>query len=90
MQRIERITFDERTMTVALLDGRVITLPLEWYPPLLNARPEQRQNYRIETPGDCVHWPDIAEDLHVDGMLKRVAPTKPHPHPDPPPSRGRG
>jgi Protein of unknown function (DUF2442) len=71
-QRIDRITFDERTMSVALTDGRVITLPLEWYPRLLNATPEQRGNYRIETPGDCVHWPDVDEDLHVEGMLKGV------------------
>ena len=71
-QRIDRITFDERTMSVALMDGRVITLSLEWYPRLLNATPEQRRNYRIETPGDCVHWPDVDEDLHVDGMLKGV------------------
>jgi hypothetical protein len=71
-QRIDRITFDERTMSVALMDGRVITLPLEWYPRLLNATPEQRGNYRIETPGDCVHWPDVDEDLHVEGMLNGV------------------
>jgi len=71
-QRIERITFDDRTMSVALRDGRVIRLPLEWYPRLLDATPVQRRNYRIETPGDCVHWPDVDEDLHVDGMLKGV------------------
>src|SRR5918996_4882320 len=68
-QRIDRITFDDRTMSVALMDGRVIRLPLEWYPRLLHATPAQRRNYRIETPGDCVHWPDVDEDLHVDGML---------------------
>jgi hypothetical protein len=39
---------------------------------LLQATPEQRLNYRVETPGDCVHWPDVDEDLHVDGMLKGV------------------
>ncbi|MGH6912178.1 MAG: DUF2442 domain-containing protein [Geminicoccales bacterium] len=71
-QRIDRITFDEETMSVALMDGRVITLPLGWYPRLLGATPEQRRNYRIETPGDCVHWPDVDEDLHVNGMLKGV------------------
>ena len=71
-QRIDRITFDDRTMSVALMDGRVIRLPLEWYPRLLDATPAQRLNYRIETPGDCVHWPDVDEDLHVDGMLKGV------------------
>jgi hypothetical protein len=54
-QRIHSITFGEETMSVALMDGRTITLPLAWYPRLANATPEQRVNYRIETPGDCVH-----------------------------------
>jgi hypothetical protein len=39
-QRIDRITFDQRTMSVVLRDGRVISLPLEWYPRLLQATPE--------------------------------------------------
>ena len=71
-QRIQHITFGEETMSVMLMDGRTITLPLAWYPRLANATPEQRANYRIETPGDCVHWPDVDEDLHVEGMLKGI------------------
>lgn len=71
-QRIHHIALGDDTMSVALRDGRTITLPLAWYPRLANATPEQRANYRIETPGDCVHWPDVDEDLHVEGMLKGV------------------
>jgi hypothetical protein len=71
-QRIDQISFGEDSMSVALVDGRIITLPLAWYPRLANATPEQRANHQIETPGDCVHWPDIDEDLHVEGMLEGV------------------
>jgi hypothetical protein len=71
-RRIQHITFGEETMSVRLMDGRTITLPLVWYPRLANATPDQRANYRIETPGECVHWPDVDEDLHVEGMLNGV------------------
>jgi hypothetical protein len=47
-QRIDRITFDQRTVSVVLRDGRVISLPLEWYPRLLQATPEQRLNHPVE------------------------------------------
>jgi hypothetical protein len=71
-QRIDHIAFGDDTMSVALVDGRVIAVPLAWYPRLANATAEQRTNDRIETPGDCVHWPDVDEDLHGEGMLKGV------------------
>ena len=71
-QRVDRIEFDERFMSVWLKDGRRLSLPLGWYPRLAEADSKQRQNYRIETPGDCIHWPDIDEDLHVEGMLRGI------------------
>jgi hypothetical protein len=53
--------------------GRVITTPLVWYPPLLNATVEQRRNFVLSPSG--VHWPDVDEDLSVAGMLAGVIPT---------------
>jgi hypothetical protein len=65
------ITDDE--VIVHLADGRTIATPLVWYPPLLNASPEQRQNFVLGPFG--IHWPDIDEDLSVAGMLAGVKPT---------------
>jgi hypothetical protein len=56
-------------LTVRLNDGRTITLPLSSSPRLLNARAEQRQNYRFIGGGEGIHWPDIDEDLSVAGLL---------------------
>jgi hypothetical protein len=55
-------------LRVTLQDGRMIATPLEWYSRLVNATPEQRRNYELGFAG--IHWPDIDEDLSVNGMLK--------------------
>lgn len=60
-------------LMVRLADGRVITTPLVWYPPLLSATDEQRRNFILSPSG--VHWPDVDEDLSVAGMLAGVIPT---------------
>ena len=59
---------DEASLHVRLADGREISTPLWWYPPLLAATVEQRN--RIELSSYGVHWPDLDEDLSVEGMLK--------------------
>jgi hypothetical protein len=63
----------ESQLVVTLADGRVITTPLAWYPPLLNATSEQRRNFVLGSIG--IHWPDLDEDLSVAGMLAGVQPT---------------
>jgi hypothetical protein len=63
----------ESELVVTLADGRVITTPLAWYPPLLNATAEQRNNFVMGSIG--IHCPDIDEDLSVAGMLAGVQPT---------------
>jgi hypothetical protein len=56
-------------LSVDLVDGRTITVPLAWYPRLLNATPEQRRNWRISGAGFGIHWPDVDEDLSTQGLL---------------------
>ena len=56
-------------MSVDLADGRTITVPLVWYPRLLDATPEQRQNWQRCGGGFGIHWPDIDEDLSTEGLL---------------------
>jgi hypothetical protein len=59
-------------LRVTLQDGRVIATPLDWYPRLAEATPEQRANYELGLTG--VHWLDLDEDLSVGGMLRGVRP----------------
>jgi hypothetical protein len=60
--RIADVRFDERRMYVLLQDGREISVPLWWYPRLLRAKPEQRNNWEILSFGDALH-------LDVHGFL---------------------
>jgi hypothetical protein len=66
------VTFNDDEMSVRLMDGRTITVPLAWYPRLLNATPEQRNKWQIAGGGFGLHWPDIDEDLSTEGLLRGV------------------
>jgi len=61
------VTDDE--LRLSLADGRRISVPLVWYPRLLNASPAQRQRWELLGDGQGVHWPDVDEDLSVAGVL---------------------
>ena len=63
------VAFDELMMHVTLVDGRVISTPLTWFPLLHAAAAVQRENYEICGGGISLHWPDIDEDLSVAGMM---------------------
>jgi len=56
-------------LTVELADGRRITVPLAWYPRLLNATPAERQNWRLLGDGYAMEWPDLDEHIGVEGLL---------------------
>jgi hypothetical protein len=62
-----RIRFDEDSFWVDLSDGRVLGVPLAWFPRLLNASPEQREQVRISTRG--LHWEALDEDISIAGLL---------------------
>jgi hypothetical protein len=76
-ERVVQVTFTDDEMSVRLMDGRTITVPLAWYPRLLNATPEQRKNWQIAGGGYGLHWPDMDEDLSTEGLL-RGAPAPRH------------
>ncbi|NOT01783.1 MAG: DUF2442 domain-containing protein [Phycisphaerales bacterium] len=69
-ERVTDVQFDEDTFSVDLADGRTITVPLAWYPRLLDAAPAQRKNWKISGGGFGIHWPDIDEDLSAQGLLE--------------------
>jgi hypothetical protein len=65
----EHITITEDTLAVDLSDGRTISVPLTWFPRLVHASPEERDNWRLIGKGQGIHWEDIDEDISVEGLL---------------------
>ncbi len=57
------------TLTVDLADGRTLSVPLTWYPRLLHGTAKERRNWRLVGGGIGIHWPDLDEDIGVDGLL---------------------
>ncbi len=64
------VWFDADMMHVRLLDGREISVPLEWFPRLRNASSEQRKKWRLIGKGVGIHWEDIDEDISVAALLR--------------------
>ena len=71
--RATDVAIDDDELTVDLVDGRRVTVPLAWFPRLLHADHDQRRNWRLIGDGQGIHWPDIDEDLSVSGLLRGAA-----------------
>jgi hypothetical protein len=69
-ERVKSVRSDDDALSVDLMDGRTITVPLAWYPRLLNASQEQRDRWEPSGGGYGIHWPDIDEDLSTEGLLR--------------------
>lgn len=69
-ERVKDVRVADDALSVDLIDGRTITVPLAWYPRLLHANEAQRNNWRISGAGFGIHWPDIDEDLSTEGLLR--------------------
>lgn len=69
-ERVKDVRLSEDALSVDLMDGRTISVPLAWYPRLLHASQEQRNNWKIAGAGFGIHWPDVDEDLSVEGLLR--------------------
>lgn len=63
------VTFSENSFCIALLDGREISVPLEWFPRLRDATDAQRSGWRLIGGGIGVHWESIDEDISVESVL---------------------
>jgi hypothetical protein len=77
-ERVSGVEFTEDALSVSLRDGRIITVPLVWYPRLLNASPAQRKNWKVAGGGYGLHWPDLDEDLSTEGLLRGAPAPKAH------------
>lgn len=75
--KIKDIEVTDEMITAYLTDGRVVSVPLVWSWRLAEATPEQRENYEIIGSGQGVHWPEIDEDISVEGMLYGVPAYRP-------------
>ena len=70
--RVKSVSVSNELITFHLVDGRVISVPLAWSWRLSEASPEQRNRFEILGEGRGVHWPDVDEDLSVEGMLHGI------------------
>ena len=63
------VEFSDGLMHVSLSDGRIISVPILWFPRLRDAAPEERARYEIGAGGRGIHWPGLDEDISVVGLL---------------------
>ncbi|MGA7219496.1 MAG: DUF2442 domain-containing protein [Candidatus Sulfotelmatobacter sp.] len=75
-ERVLDVAFNDDALSVSLRDGRVISVPLVWYPRLLNATYAQRKNWKIAGGGYGIHWPALDEDLSTEGLLRGAPASK--------------
>jgi len=65
-----KLSFDEEVMSVHLVDGRVLVVPLAYFPRLANAKVSERKKYTISGGGEGLHWDELDEDISVPNLLQ--------------------
>ena len=68
--KVRNVRAQDETLTVELTDQRTITVPLTWYPTLLQATSKQLRNWKACGAGTGIHWPALDYHLSVDGLLR--------------------
>ena len=66
----KNVRVTDRALVVELRDGRVVSVPLAWYPRLAEGSPGERRRWELLGPGIGIHWPDLDEDISVEGLLQ--------------------
>lgn len=64
-----QVTVTDQKLTVDLVDGRSLSIPLAWYPRLMSASPEERQNWQLLGDGYAIEWTDLDEHIGIEGLL---------------------
>ena len=75
--RIQSVSVSDDLISAQLTDGRTISVPLAWSWRLSEATPQQRSRFEIIGSGSGIHWPEIDEDISVDGMLRGIPARRP-------------
>ena len=68
--RAQSVSVTDDELVVRLRDGRTLSAPLVWFPRLVHASVQERENHRLIGDGDGIHWPDLDEDISVRGLLR--------------------
>ena len=63
------IIIADDTLTIELVDSRTLSVPLDWYPRLVHATLEERNNWELHAESGHIHWEDLNEDISVEGLL---------------------
>ena len=63
------IKVTDECLSAELADGRTISVPLKWFPRLVHATLEERENWDLSDDGTHIHWPDLDEDISVEGLI---------------------
>ena len=69
LPRITNVLVTDDTLAVDLEDGRTISVPLSWYPRLVYGTAEERAHFQISGAGYGIHWPDLDEDIGIEGLM---------------------
>jgi hypothetical protein len=69
LPRVVNVTIDDDTLSVDLEDGRTVSVPIGWYPRLAHGTPAERANFQISGAGYGIHWPELDEDIGVEGLV---------------------
>ena len=75
--RIQKVRVTRDQLVAELADGRVVSVPLSSSWRLSEATPAQRANFRLIGAGQGIHWPDLDEDLSVEGLLQGTPARRP-------------
>lgn len=65
----EQVRVTAQELIVDLVDGRTLTVPVQWYPRLANGTPAERRKWRLIGRGEGIHWPELDEDIGVEDLL---------------------
>src|SRR5213082_3464052 len=69
LARVLNVDVTDDTLSVDLKDGRTVSVPIGWYPRLAHGSQSERSNFQVSGAGYGVHWPDLDEDIGVEGLL---------------------
>jgi hypothetical protein len=69
LARVLNVAVTDDTLSVDLDDGRTVSVPIGWYPRLAHGTDSERGNFQISGAGHGVYWPDLDEDIGVEGLL---------------------
>ena len=69
LPRVVKATVPDDTLSVDMEDGRTVSIPISWFPRLAHGNAEERSNVQISGAGYGLHWPDLDEDIGIEGLL---------------------